>query len=465
MKTVLILGGGITGLSTAYELEKQINEQEEVNIILADASSKLGGKIRTEKQDDFIMETGADSIVSRKIVPTGIIEELGIQDEVVYNSVGTSYLFVDGTLKQIPADSVFGIPASIRALVESELVSAEGKVEALKDYYTNDRKFTGTDSIGEFLSHYLGKELTEKQIAPVLSGVYSGNLNDLSIQSTMPYLLEYKERYGSILKGIEKNKGRFLGNNEKKFLSFQNGLSTIIGAFEKQLTRTEIMLSHEAVEIVSLDNQYVVRFNNGSEVTADYVVLSIPHNKAEKLFVNEQIIDAFSDFQMNSIITVYLGFKVPDEILPENGTGFITTPNESLICGACTWTSRKWKHTSKNGNLLVRLFYKNNHPRFAEIKEMGNEELIDLALSDLEKSLQLNEKPIVSNITKWMNQMPTYQKSHPETVEKLEKILENNFPGIFIAGCSYYGAGIPDCIENGRETAKKVVHTIFERVN
>ena len=465
MKTVLILGGGITGLSTAYELEKQINEQEEVNIILADASSKLGGKIRTEKQDDFIMETGADSIVSRKIVPTGIIEELGIQDEVVYNSVGTSYLFVDGTLKQIPADSVFGIPASIRALVESELVSAEGKVEALKDYYTNDRKFTGTDSIGEFLSYYLGKELTEKQIAPVLSGVYSGNLNDLSIQSTMPYLLEYKERYGSILKGIEKNKERFLGNNEKKFLSFQNGLSTIIGAFEKQLTRTEIMLSHEAVEIVSLDNQYVVRFNNGSEVTADYVVLSIPHNKAEKLFVNEQIIDAFSDFQMNSIITVYLGFKVPDEILPENGTGFITTPNESLICGACTWTSRKWKHTSKNGNLLVRLFYKNNHPRFAEIKEMGNEELIDLALSDLEKSLQLNEKPIVSNITKWMNQMPTYQKSHPETVEKLEKILENDFPGIFIAGCSYYGAGIPDCIENGRETAKKVVHTIFERVN
>lgn len=465
MKTVLILGGGITGLSTAYELEKQINEQEEVNIILADASSKLGGKIRTEKQDDFIMETGADSIVSRKIVPTGIIEELGIQDEVVYNSVGTSYLFVDGTLKQIPADSVFGIPASIRALVESELVSAEGKVEALKDYYTNDRKFTGTDSIGEFLSYYLGKELTEKQIAPVLSGVYSGNLNDLSIQSTMPYLLEYKERYGSILKGIEKNKESFLGNNEKKFLSFQNGLSTIIGAFEKQLTRTEIMLSHEAVEIVSLDNQYVVRFNNGSEVTADYVVLSIPHNKAEKLFVNEQIIDAFSDFQMNSIITVYLGFKVPDEILPENGTGFITTPNESLICGACTWTSRKWKHTSKNGNLLVRLFYKNNHPRFAEIKEMGNEELIDLALSDLEKSLQLNEKPIVSNITKWMNQMPTYQKSHPETVEKLEKILENDFPGIFIAGCSYYGAGIPDCIENGRETAKKVVHTIFERVN
>lgn len=465
MKTVLILGGGITGLSTAYELEKQINEQEEVNIILADASSKLGGKIRTEKQDDFIMETGADSIVSRKIVPTGIIEELGIQDEVVYNSVGTSYLFVDGTLKQIPADSVFGIPASIRALVESELVSAEGKVEALKDYYTNDRKFTGTDSIGEFLSYYLGKELTEKQIAPVLSGVYSGNLNDLSIQSTMPYLLEYKERYGSILKGIEKNKESFLGNNEKKFLSFQKGLSTIIDAFEKQLTRTEIMLSHEAVEIVSLDNKYVVRFNNGSEVTADYVVLSIPHNKAEKLFVNEQIIDAFSDFQMNSIITVYLGFKVPDEILPENGTGFITTPNESLICGACTWTSRKWKHTSKNGNLLVRLFYKNNHPRFAEIKEMGNEELIDLALSDLEKSLQLNEKPIVSNITKWMNQMPTYQKSHPETVEKLEKILENDFPGIFIAGCSYYGAGIPDCIENGRETAKKVVHTIFERVN
>ncbi len=191
MKTVLILGGGITGLSTAYELEKHLDQHKDVNLMLAEASSILGGKIRTVKQDGFIMETGADSIVTRKINHTGIIEELDLEDEVVYNAVGTSYLYVDGTLKQIPADSVFGIPASMKALVESELVSAKGKVEALKDYYTNDRQFSGADSIGEFLSYYLGKELTEKQIAPVLSGVYSGNLNDLSIQSTMPYLLDY----------------------------------------------------------------------------------------------------------------------------------------------------------------------------------------------------------------------------------------------------------------------------------
>jgi protoporphyrinogen/coproporphyrinogen III oxidase len=465
LKTVLILGGGITGLSTAYELEKHLDQHKDVNLMLAEASSILGGKIRTVKQDGFIMETGADSIVTRKINHTGIIEELDLEDEVVYNAVGTSYLYVDGTLKQIPADSVFGIPASMKALVESELVSAKGKVEALKDYYTNDRQFSGADSIGEFLSYYLGKELTEKQIAPVLSGVYSGNLNDLSIQSTMPYLLDYKKRYGSILKGIEVNKEQFLGHSEKKFLSFKNGLSTIIDGFAKKLNHTKIRLNHEATEIKRSENGYVVQFRNGEEIQADYIVLSIPHNAAERLFSDRELTNAFSEIQMNSIISVYLGYHVPNEILPENGTGFITTSNESLVCGACTWSSRKWQHTSQNGNLLIRLFYKNNHPKFSEIKKMSESELINLALQDIEKSLKLKEKPVVCNITKWTDLMPTYDISHPETVKKLEKIFENNFQGIFIAGCSYYGAGISDCIENGKETAKKIVHTIYERVD
>ena len=149
-----------------------------------------------------------------------IIEELGIEDEIVYNQTGKSYLFTDGELQSIPKDSVFGIPASIESLAKSTLVSAEGKVEALKDFYTQNDTFTENDSIGEFLEYFLGKELVERQIAPVLSGVYSGNLQDLTIASTLPYLLEYKKKYGSFIEGFNRNKETFRSDGENKFLSF-----------------------------------------------------------------------------------------------------------------------------------------------------------------------------------------------------------------------------------------------------
>lgn len=243
METILIVGGGITGLSVVYTLEKEAAKQKrDLKLLLVDSAAQLGGKIRTVKENGFIMETGADSIVARKMKDSGLIEELELEEEAVYNAVGTSFLFREGELKQIPRDSVFGIPTSIQSLAESPLLSDHGKVEALKDFYINDRKFTEHDSIGEFLEYYLGKELVEKQIAPVLSGVYSGTLHNLTIASTLPYVLEYKEKYGSIMKGFATNKNQFLGKDDKKFLSFNNGLSTIIDAMANRLEKTEILV-------------------------------------------------------------------------------------------------------------------------------------------------------------------------------------------------------------------------------
>lgn len=217
-----MIGGGITGLSTAYYLQKSIEHNKlDVKIILVEASDRLGGKIRTLKQEDFIMESGADSIVTRKTNVAPLIEELGIQHEVVYNATGISFIYTEGKLKQIPKDAVFGIPLSMESLATTELISAEGKVEALKDFYTPNNKFTKNDSVGDFLEAFLGKELVEKQISPVLSGVYSGKLSELTIASTLPYLIDYKNEYGSIIQGLSANKAKFQGNGDKKFMSFK----------------------------------------------------------------------------------------------------------------------------------------------------------------------------------------------------------------------------------------------------
>ncbi|MGY6209419.1 protoporphyrinogen oxidase [Cytobacillus firmus] len=461
MKTVLVIGGGVTGLSAMYELNKWKKENnQDIRLVLAESAEQLGGKIRTVREGGFTIEAGADSIVARKANVMNFIQELGLEEAVVYNAAGRSYIYTDGELKLIPADSVFGIPASVESLAKSTLVSAEGKVEALKDFYTKNDRFTKNDSIGDFLEHFFGKELVEKQIAPVLSGVYSGNLSDLTIASTLPQVFDYKEKYGSIIRGFEENKKVFQSGGGKKFLSFNKGLDTLIDAYEERLDGTEILKSTQAVKIEKTDRGYKVDFSNGETLEADHIVLGIPHNAAAVLFADEELKAEFKPLENSSLISIYLAYDIPDSELPEDGTGFITANTDELTCNACTWTSRKWKHTSESGNLLVRLFYKSSHPAFASLKEMNEDELLQTALADIEKSLGITAEPLASDVTNWTEKMPNYLISHPETVAALENRLGREYPGIWLAGCSYYGVGIPDCIKNGAETAGKIIENM-----
>ncbi|MEH7097142.1 protoporphyrinogen oxidase [Neobacillus vireti] len=457
MKTIVVVGGGITGLAAMYELQKwKKSNRSDVRLVLAEAAEQLGGKIRTINQSGYIMETGADSIVARKMETMTLIEELGLEKEVVYNATGRSYIYTDEELKLIPEDAVFGIPASIESLANSTLISAEGKVAALKDFYTKNETFTKNDSIGSFLEYFLGTEIVEKQISPVLSGVYSGNLSDLTLASTLPYLIDYKEQYGSIIKGLEANKQKFKGG-ERKFLSFQKGLDSLIDAFESQLNDVEILKKTKINKIVKENSLYQVYLNNQEIIAADFVVLSIPNTAAEDLIDDPELKSAYSNFKNSSLISVYVGFDVPDSVLPADGTGFITANSDELSCNACTWTSRKWEHTSTSGNLLVRLFYKSSHPSFASLEKMDKKELLKIALRDIQKSLKLNAEPLTSIVTKWSDQMPNYLISHPKSVAALESKLAADYPGIILAGCSYYGVGIPDCIQNGFDSARKII--------
>ncbi|MHC0038672.1 protoporphyrinogen oxidase [Pseudoneobacillus sp. C159] len=457
MKTIVVIGGGVTGLSAIYELHKWKKEsKEKIRLILIEENEELGGKIRTVTKDRFVMETGADSIVSRKITGLSFIEELGLEDEVVFNATGKSFIYTDGELKPIPPDSVFGIPTSIESLAKSTLISAEGKVSALQDLYKTDSHFTSNDSIGDFLEYYFGKELVEKQIAPVLSGVYSGDLSDLTLKSTLPYLLDYKNKYGSIIKGFEANKEKFQSGEGKKFFSFINGLSTLIDAYESKLEDVEVLKGLKVNNISKANDFYQIHLQNEEIIECNYCILAIPHTVAGEILADSDLLAEFSDLKNSSLISVYLGYDVPDAILPTDGTGFISASKNELSCNACTWTSRKWQHTSIKGNLLVRLFYKSSHPVYSELETAGKERLLQVAMDDIRKSLGITSMPVVHEVTLWSNSMPNYLISHPQTVDAIERKLDANYPGILIAGCSYYGVGIPDCITNGKNIALQI---------
>ena len=461
METVVVLGGGITGLCTMHYLQRQVKEKNlDVKLVLVEKNTYLGGKLHSAYEHGFIMETGADSIVARHKGVMELVEELNFEQDLVYNETGISYIYTNNVLHAIPADSTFGIPMSLHSLEESTLVSEEGKKEALKDLTMPNVGFTKDSSIGEFLTYYLGEELVQNQIAPVLAGVYSGDLHQLSIASTLPYLIDYKNEYGSIIKGFDANREQFVKAANKKFISFNNGLSSLIDRLEETLTDVEIIKGITITSINKQENDYSVTLADDTVIEADHVVLALPNEAVQSLLTDETLNRYFEQFNTASAITIYLGFDVPDNKLPADGTGFIVSHNSDVICNAATWTSRKWKHTSANEQLLVRLFYKSINLAYEKLRRMTDEELAVVALEDVRKSLGIEEKPNVVNVSRWIDQMPKYDLAHREALQGLLQELETNYPNLSIAGCSYFGVGIGACIQNGKKIGENIAEKL-----
>lgn len=463
MKTVAVIGGGITGLSAMHYLQKLKREQQlDLELVLIEKDLELGGKIRTVKDSDFIMETGADSIVARHASVKPLIEELQLEDRVIYNGTGISYLYANNHLHAIPANTVFGIPMDEEALFSSTLVSEEGKKAAMKDFETANEKFTRDSSIGEFLEAFLGKELVQNQIAPVLSGVYSGDLYELTLASTLPYLVDYKNEYGSIIKGLGENKAKFQGAANKKFISFDEGMAVLIDRLEEKLSDADIIKGAETVRIQKNVGSYDLELSKGRIISADYVILAAPHHSAQKILGLEELDKEFDQLLNSSLISVYMGFDIADSQLPADGTGFIVSENSDLRCNACTWTSRKWSHTSSKSNLLVRLFYKSSNPSYAGLKDLQEEELVKVALEDIRKSLKIEAEPKTVDVTGWKDLMPNYNMHHKSAITALEHKMAELVPNIKLAGASYYGVGIGACIQNGKDVAAVIEKEITE---
>ena len=462
VKKVVVIGGGITGLSTMYYLQNWKRQHGlEIELLLIEKNNLLGVKNRTVYHNGFKIETGADSNVANKKDVLPLLEDLQLNDDIVYNATGTSFIYTDHQLHKMPDGCVYGIPTSIAALNNSALVSKQGKEAALKDLDSENIRFTKEDSIGEFLECFLGKEMVEKQISPILSGVYSGNLYDLSIASTLPYLLDYKNEYGSIIRGLAANPLQANKNN-KKFISFKNGLKTLIDQLESKLTDVTILKGVQTSSVQKEKHGYAITCENYDTIQADTIVLSIPHNAAQQLLNDEKLDQNFNRLKNSSLISIYLGFDLPDSKLPTDGTGFIVSSEDTdLLCNACTWTSRKWPNTSTDGKLLTRLFYKSSIPSYEQLNNMNENELLKVAMMDIEKSLGLKDMPISVEVTKWTNLMPNYTIEHPECIRLLNMDLEKTYPNVHLAGCSYYGVGIGACITNGKNLAERLAKNLF----
>lgn len=459
-KTILIVGGGITGLAAAYTLQKEIKEKcLPLKINLVKASSRLGGVINTIEKDGFIIEKGPDSILARKKSALKLIEELGLQDEVVSNLAGKSYILARRKLHAMPEGSFMGIPTKVTPFAFSGLFSLKGKMRAAGDFVLLKGPKHEDQSLGAFFRRRLGDEVVENLIEPLLSGIYAGDIDKLSLMSLFPMFYHMEQEHRSIVFGLKKTmpappqKGR---KQTKKgmFISLSKGLNSLVSELEKRLEEGTVIKGTPVAKVRKTEKGYAVRISNGTELLADSIIISIGHQHAQRILSDYSFMDNFKAMPSNSVANVALAFN-KSAIKDIEGTGFVVSRNNDYRITACTWTHKKWPGSTPEGMALLRCYV--GKPDDQEVVDLSDEEIIDIVLKDLNKTMNISEKPMFHVVTRWKQAMPQYCVGHLERIRNVKESLNKELPGVFLAGGSFEGVGIPDCIDQSQEAAKKVL--------
>lgn len=453
-KKVVIIGGGITGLSAAFYMQKEIREQNlQAETVLIESSPRLGGKIQTVHKDGFIIERGPDSFLERKTSGPQFVKDVELGSELVNNATGRSYVLVGERLHPIPAGAVMGIPTQIMPFVTTGLFSVLGKARAAGDFIMPAGREQGDQSLGHFFRRRLGNEVVENLIEPLLSGIYAGDIDKLSLLSTFPQFHKVEQDHRSLILGMKKglpasNQKHEPARKKGIFQTVKGGLQSLVDAAESKLTDTRILKGIKVEAIEKSGAHYSLKLSSGEMMEADALIVTTPHQHTAGMLPDKENFQYMQEMPSTSVATVAMAF--PEEAVPieGNGTGFVISRNGDYTITACTWTHRKWPHTVPKGKALIRAYVGKAGDQ--AIVEQPDHEIISAVLEDLNKIMKLDQKPEFTVVSRWKQAMPQYNVGHQEEIHKVKEKIMNNYPGLFLAGASYAGVGIPDCIDQGK---------------
>jgi oxygen-dependent protoporphyrinogen oxidase len=461
-QSVVIVGGGITGLSAAYFLLKRARERP-LKITLVEAENHLGGKIRTEHLNGFLIEGGPDAFLTQKPWAVQLCRELGLGDQLVAPKPRKTYVLLGGRLRKLPEGAMGLIPTRLSSFAKSELFTPWGKLRMGLDLVIPPRGDDQDESLAQFVKRRLGREALERLVEPLFAGVYAADPEYLSLEATFPRLRELERRHGSLIRGAlwakrqRRERGRSLTSEKSSvFLTLRDGLSTLVDTLAARIEpHATVLMGQHVVRLESARGGYRLTLDDGATVEADAVVLTTPAFITAELLepLNPEAAELLAGIPYASTAVVTLAFRREDVGHPLDGTGFVVPRVEGRALAACTWSSSKWPARTPKGFLLLRAFF----GRFgqSDILSLSDSELIELALEELKDLLSLRGRPMLTRVHRWPRAMPQYLVGHLERLAQIERALEGH--SIVLAGAAYQGIGLPDCIRQGEEASHRLL--------
>jgi oxygen-dependent protoporphyrinogen oxidase len=416
--------------------------------VLVEASDRLGGKIRTDRVDGALIEAGADWFITQRDEAIELCKEVGLKDDLVPPAVGGVQVWSGGRMRPWPPGFVRGIPSSARHVLRCDLLSPVGRMRALTDLAW-PRRLAGSDtSIGGFVRRRFGREVLERLVDPMLAASRSGAAVDMSLAAGAPEIDAAARSHRSVMRALGKAPGGDVG-----FLGVRGGMQRLVDALRAGLSRADVRTNTTAVGLSGAGDGYTLELMDGAAIAATGVVLTVPAFAAAALVggVSPVAAEVLRTIDYAPAVVVGLVYDPGDVPTPPGASGFLVPSSDRGLLTACAWFSSKWPHAAPpDGGAVIRCF--------AGERALGlaDAELVEGVHDELEAAVGLRATPRATHIVRWERALPVYAVGHLDRVRAARRALAAH-PRLAIAGAGYEASGLPACIAQGQQAARRVV--------
>ncbi|HEX6542826.1 MAG TPA: protoporphyrinogen oxidase [Ktedonobacterales bacterium] len=465
---IAILGGGIAGLSAAWYLQQAFaGENLPASYTVIERDGQWGGKVRSERVERagkpaWVLEAGPDGLLTRKPWALALARALKLDDNFIFVNRENSRTFVLRRGRPVPLPAGLQLLAPTRWLpfLRSPLFTPWGKLRIALDLLLPARRSTADESLASFVRRRFGNEALQRLADPLMAGVFNAEPERQSILATFPQFAALERSHGSVIRGLRAaSRGQPPATTPQTpaFLSFENGNQALVDALIARLTGT-LYLNTAARSITRTDDGgYTIALEDGRSLAADAVVLATPASVSAALVgeVAPEAAALLDSIRYAGIGAIYLAYRRADIPHPLNGTGVVIPSSEGRPIDGITWVSSKWEHRAPAEHALVRVFFGGPHTR--EMLSLDDERLTAIVRGELADILGARAEPLFTRIFRWPDGYPQYDIGHLERVAAIEAALPE---GLVVAGSSYRGVGVPDCIHQGEMAATQVTELL-----
>lgn len=482
VKHIIIIGGGVAGLGAAYKIKRAAEAGNDVSFTLVEKDSRVGGKIGSEfvpdewggkEGDRFIVDGGPDCFLTAKPAVHRIAKLIGFfDDELPTDDARKKTLILSrGKLHEMPDGVMMFAPTKFVPFATTGLFSWPGKIRMGMDLFVPKKKVVEGELNDETLEHFIvrrmGRECLDRLAEPLVGGVHASDPVQMSLAATFPNLLDMEQKHGSMLKGflaqrklVEEQKRKHPPQPGAKprtfFTSFTGSMQELPDRMAQAAGMDSIRTGTGVNAIARDGGRWTVTLSDGETLTGDAVIVATESWAAEPLVrsVDAGIADALANIPSSSSATVSLGFKEDEIGINMDAFGVLCPLVEGRALMAATYSSTKWPGRAPKGKVLMRGFVGGPHNQ--AIMENSDEELVEIVLAEMRDILGVKGQPIFSRVWRWHLGMPQYTLGHLDRVATIED-RATKIEGLALAGGSYRGVGIPNCIESGERAVSKVL--------
>ncbi len=464
-RRIAVIGAGSAGLGAAYELTQR---DPSLEVHVYDAASHAGGKIRTLREDGFVIELGPDGFITIKHDVLKFVERIGLTDQLIQtNESGRQALVVSkGKLVPIPMGFQLLGPAQMWSFLKSPLLSPLGKLRVMCEPLIRGRDDEADESLASFIRRRFGGELLEKLVQPLAGGIYTADPEYLSMRCTFPRFVEMERRHGSVVRGLKKGlkaqraaggSGQASGARYGLFVSFKDGMDTLPKRLVELIGEHRMRLGHRVTALSPTDDgRWRLQDDRGNDETYDAVVGACAAPALGGLLedASEDVGSRLKAVPHTSSAVATLCYEKSQFEREPDSFGFVVPMAEGRPLIAASFTSVKYAGRAPEGKLLIRVFLGSA----IDASALGGDDagLIGSAHGQLVELLGVRGEPVLSRVDRYTNAMPQYHVGHMERIAELREAM-GGLPPIELAGCGYDGVGIPDTLAAGVRAAGRVL--------